>query len=285
MTNDQEWYQQRRERQPEHRSRFGRSYRLDQEFGADDPAPVLSNGAAPAWPRADAAALETLREAHITSCQLVPWGSNYTFAVVLQRGDGDETTGIYKPGRGEAPLWDFDAGTLYRREYASYLLSCLLDWRFIPPTVVREGPHGVGTVQLYVEPDTHTSDQVLLRDHAAALRRIFLFDLLANNADRKASHCFLGRHDRLIWGIDHGLTFHVHPKLRTVLWNFCGEPIPADLLKVLEALEREAKRVRATLRPYLDRAEIDMLFSRVRNLRESQVFPMLNPRRNIPYGW
>lgn len=257
-----------------------------------DPEPIMPD-ASGLWQRPDEATLHALRKSRITDSQLVPWGSNYTFAVSLDypgdflpEGDGAATlTGIYKPGRGEIPLWDFDAGTLYKREYASYLLSCLLDWRFVPPTVIRDGPHGIGTVQLYVEPETGISDRKLLEEHGAALRRVFLFDLLTNNADRKASHCFVGRVDRRVWGIDHGLTFHVQPKLRTVLWAFCGDPVEPELIRVLEALEANAKRIRHLLRPYLDPGEIEMLFSRSRAIRESRVFPMLNPRRNIPYGW
>ena len=95
----------------------------------------------------------------------------------------------------------------------------------------------------------------------------------------------MGRHDRLLWGIDHGLTFHVQPKLRTVLWEFCGEPIEPELIETITAIEAESKQVRALLRPYLAPTEIEMLFARMRNLRETQVFPTLNPRRNIPYGW
>lgn len=251
---------------------------------AGDPPPVTSLDAS-LWPVPDAATLQALGAAHISDLQLVPWGSNYTFAVALRRDGEDDLIAIYKPERGETPLWDFESGTLYRREYAAYLLSCLLGWRFIPPTVIRDGPHGVGTVQLYVEPDTSVHDRTLRQNYADALRRIALFDLITNNADRKASHCFVGRHDRRVWGIDHGLTFHVQPKLRTVLWDFCGEPIGPDLLEALEALERDAGRVRATLRPYLRRVEIDGLFARIRALRASGTYPLLNPRRNIPYGW
>ncbi|HET9014161.1 MAG TPA: SCO1664 family protein [Thermomicrobiaceae bacterium] len=236
-------------------------------------------------PAPDPATLAALATGRIADCKLVPWGSNYTFAVALDLPGADPLTAIYKPERGEVPLWDFDSGTLYRREYASFLLSCLLGWHFIPPTVIRDGPHGVGTVQLYVEPDESVHDRTVRREYRRDLERIALFDLLANNADRKASHCFVGRADRRVWGIDHGLTFHVQPKLRTVIWDFCGEPIDVDLLAALGALAADKPAVRAALRPFLARQEIDMLFARLANLLDGQIFPMLNPRRNVPYGW
>lgn len=262
--------------------------RQDQHRHAERPADEL-RPVRPAseslWPEADPLVLETLRTAHITECQLVPWGSNYTFAVTLSRDSQPDLIGIYKPSRGEIPLWDFEAGTLYRREYAAYLLSRLIGWSFIPPMVIRDGPHGTGTVQLYVEPDVAVNDRALRRSYASQLQRIALFDLITNNADRKASHCFVGLHDRHLWGIDHGLTFHIQPKLRTVIWDFCGEPIDGELLTTLEALLDHEPRVRATLRPYLRRSEIDSFFSRVRSVHDRGIFPMLNPRRNIPYGW
>lgn len=241
-----------------------------------DPAP---------WPAPDPDTLAALRSWAITECQLVPWGSNYTFAVRLEQDGQESMIGIYKPASGEIPLWDFESGTLYRREYASYLVSELLGWHFIPPMVIRDGPHGIGTVQLYVEPDTRIHDRELHRRYADELLFVALFDLLTNNADRKASHCFVGRRDRLLWGIDHGLTFHVQPKLRTVLWESCGQPFGPALQAGLCRLERDAALVRQRLRPYLRPREIDQLFVRLDALREAGEFPMLNPRRNIPYGW
>ncbi|MDI3340817.1 MAG: SCO1664 family protein [Sphaerobacter sp.] len=237
------------------------------------------------WRPPDPATLRLLRDGRVMDCQLVPWGSNYTFAVVLAHDDHPATVAIYKPRAGETPLWDFAAGTLYRREYAAFLVSCLLGWHFIPPVVIRDGPHGIGTMQLYVEPDASVRDRDLRRRFADELRRVALFDLITNNADRKASHCFVGAEPRQVWAIDHGLTFHVHPKLRTVLWDFCGQPIDDELLEALGVLEREAETVRATLAPYLERREVEMFLHRVRAVRERGVFPQLDPRRNVPYGW
>lgn len=226
-----------------------------------------------------------LETAEITDCQLVPYGSNYTFAVALEQPDADPLVGIYKPRNGEAPLWDFDSGTLYRREYASYLLSRVLGWHFIPPTVIRGGPHGVGTVQQYIEPRRETSRRSQLDDREAELRRICLFDVLTNNADRKGSHFFVGEHDGRLWGIDHGLTFNVQPKLRTVIWDYCGEPIPEDLRDDLRRLVRHQRAVQPLLAPYLSGSELRVLFRRAADLLLQPVYPHPTHRRSIPYGW
>jgi hypothetical protein len=229
--------------------------------------------------------VRTMCEAEIDECKLVPWGSNYTFAITFVTAGGDAPIAIYKPASGEIPLWDFDSGSLYRREYASFLLSRVLGWHFIPPTVIRNGPHGIGTVQLYIEP-LQRAQNLFARDrYQAALRRVFVFDLLVNNADRKSSHLFVGRQDRRLWGIDHGLTFHTDAKLRTVVWNFCGEPLDMNMQQTLDRLVRHQSRIGALLDPYLRDAEIDRLFSRAAQLRHDGTLPFLNQRRNIPYGW
>jgi hypothetical protein len=225
-----------------------------------------------------------LRDAEMTDTQLVPWGSNYTFAAAMQLEDGTSFPAIYKPEQGEAPLWDFESGTLYRREFASYLVSRCLGWRFVPPTVIRHGPYGVGTVQLYIEP-AKTGRERDWRLHRDQLQQIALFDLITNNADRKGGHFFLGRYQPQVWGIDHGLTFHVNPKLRTVLWDFCGEPVDPRLTRALRRIERRQEMLLALLRPYLSIDEILMVMVRVERVLQTGTFPMLNPRRNIPYGW
>lgn len=226
-----------------------------------------------------------LATADITDCQLVPWGSNYTFAVALQRAGRQPLVAIYKPSSGEIPLWDFQAGTLYRREYASYLLSRVLGWHFIPETVIRDGPHGTGTVQLYVEPAKGTRDRVIRQTHDTELRQMFLFDVLTNNADRKSSHFFVGAHDHRLWGIDHGLTFHSHPKLRTVIWDYCGDPVDTELIARVRAIVRHSPMIAALLRPYLRDDEIQALLARARVIAAQSTYPMLSERRNIPYGW
>lgn len=235
----------------------------------------------------DRATLRQLQTAEITDCQLVPYGSNYTFAVALEQSGHEPLIGIYKPRNGEAPLWDFDGGTLYRREYASYLLSRILGWHFIPPTVIRDGPHGIGTVQRYVEPRKETGRRyhLLEREREDELKRICLFDVLTNNADRKGSHFFVGDDDGRLWGIDHGLTFNVQPKLRTVLWDYCGDPIPEELRQDLRRLVRHQQVVQAVLRPYLSGSELRALFRRAADLLLQPDFPYPTQRRHIPYGW
>ena len=172
--------------------------------------------------------VDLLATGQVVGSRPIPWGSNYSFVVSLGRSGDGEVLAVYKPRRGEVPLWDFPDGTLYRREYAAYRVSRALGMGFIPPTVIREGPQGVGTFQLYVEPDESTEYYRFRSDHTDELRSIAIFDILTNNADRKAGHCFKGRDGR-IWGIDHGLCFNVVPKLRTVIWEFCGQGLPSAL--------------------------------------------------------
>jgi hypothetical protein len=242
------------------------------------------DGTSPA-PLTEAEALTLLQDGEITASKLVPWGSNYTFAVAVEDGDGRATLAIYKPRAGEAPLYDFPDGTLYRREQASYLLSRRLGWRLVPPTVVRDGPNGVGSVQLYVEPEADSKE---LRHFWSGkhldVERLVLFDHLANNADRKIGHLLRDTTGK-VWGIDHGLTFNRVPKLRTVLWQFVGEPVAPHLTRDLACLLDRADDLRAELRPYLDRSEVDALLARLDRFLERPVYPDLNPRRNIPYGW
>jgi hypothetical protein len=238
-----------------------------------------------AAPLAEETAIRLLTEGEITSAQLVPWGSNYTFAVVITRPNGAEQSAIYKPREGEAPLYDFPGGTLYKRELASYRLSRRLGWNIVPPTIIRDGPHGVGSVQLYVEPDRSITDHDTFWNQCRPeIERIVLFDHIANNADRKSGHLIRDRHGRL-WGIDHGLTFNHVPKLRTVLWQYVGLPVADDLLADLERLLAERDDVWGELDDLLSRRELAALFQRVETLVEEKRYPRLNPRRNVPYGW
>lgn len=230
-------------------------------------------------PQDEAAWLELLAQGDVLDCQPLPWGSNYAFALLLRDGR-HQALAVYKPRRGEAPLWDFPAGTLYRREYAAFLLSQLLGWAFVPPTVVRNGPHDVGVVQRYIEPVADYRG--LGAEHDDELRRIALFDLVTNNADRKSGHCLKDRDGR-IWSIDHGLTFHTAPKLRTVLWEYCGQHFPQPALEDLRRLHARADELRAAFAPWLTRAEIDACLQRIERLLERPRFPQLDSRRNVPY--
>ncbi len=167
----------------------------------------------------------------------MPWSSNATFLVSVRDGD-DEARAIYKPGRGERPLWDFPDG-LYRREVAAFELSEAMGVGVVPPTVLRaEAPLGVGSLQWFVEADFE-QHYFVLHEHRPELhdqfRAIATFDLLANNTDRKSGHCLLGPDDR-IWAIDNGLCFAEDDKLRTVIWEFGGEPIPAHLLEGVQSI-------------------------------------------------
>lgn len=196
---------------------------------------------------------------------LLHGASNYTF---LARLDPHPPTGlraVYKPARGESPLWDFQAGTLYQREVAAYELSKVFGWPRIPPTVVRRNaPHGVGAVQEFIEAD----GRHFLGDHADqrdTWQRVALFDIIANNADRKSGHCLFDADDR-VWVIDHGLTFHVEPKLRTVIWDFSGEPLPRDLCGDVERTlsEAEVGSLAKALEELITPAEAKVLKRRMR---------------------
>ncbi len=173
--------------------------------------------------------------------ELIPWGSNYTFFVELSRDDRPAALAVYKPRRGEAPLWDFPDGTLYKRERAAFLACKALGWGFIPLTVIRDGPEGIGSMQLFVETEGHPHRPEFTAAHQLELARIALYDLIANNADRKAGHCLLGADGR-VWSIDHGLTFHTDPKLRSILWEFYQAEIPSELLDDVRALLDSAAR-------------------------------------------
>ena len=230
---------------------------------------------------------ELLTCARMVECEVIPWSSNYTFAARLVSDERPDCLAIYKPRRGEVPLYDFPDGTLYKRERAAYLTSRALGWGFIPPTVIRDGPHGIGSVQLYVEAEPRAEFFQYKDDHRAEVQRIALFDVIANNADRKAGHCLKGRDGR-IWGIDHGLTFNTAPKLRTVIWDFAGEPIPVPLLRQLAEWSQDATRsdaLRGQLDELLSRQEVNTFFRRVDAILEQGSYPSMASRRSIPWPW
>ena len=193
--------------------------------------------------------------------------SNYTFLVELcdSQDAAPPLRAVYKPAEGESPLWDFPAGTLYRREVAAYLLAKHLGWPRIPPTVVREdAPHGVGALQMYVEPQPQRHYLVSDGKPADLWIEVALFDVLANNADRKSGHCITDA-EGLIWMIDHGLTFHVEPKLRTVIWDFAGQHVPARLRPDLEqtAVALRAGDLAGCMGELLSRRELATLRGRL----------------------
>ena len=229
-----------------------------------------------------------LEHGTIEGIELIPWGSNYTFAALVTGDSDTRCYAVYKPRRGEVPLRDFPNGTLYKRERAAYVLTHHLGWDMIPPTVIREeGPHGIGSLQLYVEPCTGPTAQFdrLRESHRCDLQRLAVFDLLANNADRKGGHCLLDVRGH-VWGIDHGLTMHHVPKLRTVIWDYCGEPFPSALVSDLSGLRADRSRLRALeveLRQLISHQEWDALLQRWDRLLANPCYPTLDPYRNVPW--
>jgi len=213
------------------------------------------------------------------------WGSNYTFLVTITDEQG-ELPAVYKPARGERPLWDFPARSLARREVAAYQLSRRLGWDLVPPTVLRsDGPAGAGSLQLFVTADPERHYFTLSPEEKQRLRPAALFDLLINNADRKGGHILLGEGGR-VWLIDHGVCFHQDDKLRTVIWDFVGEPIPEELMEDLRRLQAGLQSRGDTyqgLRPLLNRAEMAALLARLEGLLEAGIFPGPGPGR--PYPW
>lgn len=211
----------------------------------------------------------------------MPWSSNGTYLAEAAL-DGRVTDSVYKPHRGERPLWDFPSG-LYRREVAAYELSQALGWDLVPLTVLRtEAPLGEGSLQLFVDADFEQHYFTLYEDeqYHDQLRAICAFDLLANNTDRKSGHCLLGR-DGHIWAIDNGLSFHQEFKLRTVIWEFGGEPVPAHLLDDVSRLVEEG--LTPPLLALLDPFERDALVTRARALVREGCFPVDRTGRRYPW--
>jgi uncharacterized repeat protein (TIGR03843 family) len=226
------------------------------------------------------AALDLLTRGDVALRGRMPWASNATFLAELML-DADTTLAIYKPERGERPLWDFSPG-LYKREIAAYHLSEALGWGLVPLTVCRDGPFGEGSLQLFIPADFE-QNYFTLRDkpeHRDRLERICLFDILANNADRKGGHCLLGD-DGAIYAIDNGLCFHADWKLRTVIWDFGGEPIPAPLLADIRLLLKGP--VPAALGDLLDPGEKKALLARARAVLKAGRFPEDTTGRRYPW--
>jgi uncharacterized repeat protein (TIGR03843 family) len=181
-------------------------------------------------------------------------------------------------------LWDFPVATLARREVAAYQVSEALGWRLVPPTVYRsKGPVGPGSFQLFIEHDPEYHYFSFEEEDHHRLRPTVLFDILINNADRKGSHVLKDDQGHL-WLIDHGICFHEEDKLRTVIWNFAGEPIPENLCQDISKLYDELARgtkLAAELKPHLSQAEIKALEGRAERLMASGHFPNPNPSRRF----
>jgi uncharacterized repeat protein (TIGR03843 family) len=257
-------------------------------------------------PTEDAAAiLAVLSKGDIEVKGRLRWSSNATFLVAVRPpgerrgkqvkgrpGAGADVSpddggprpmlAIYKPTKGERPLWDFPRG-LWKREVAAYELAAALGWDIVPPTTPRlDAPLGPGSLQYCIDAVVEEHYFSLLEEprHHEALKRIAAFDLIANNADRKSGHCLLDRHGH-IWAIDHGLCFHSEPKLRTVIWDFAGDKIEHELLSSLEPLSRA--EVPGVIADLLDDEEITALSERAATVFSLGKFP--EPSGDFPYPW
>ena len=218
------------------------------------------------------------------------WGSNYTFLTQINY-KGETSLAVYKPIRGERPLWDFPAASLAHREVAAYIVSRSLGWNLVPETVYRsDGPLGEGSLQNFID---HTPDYHYFNFSVSDLQRlrpVALFDILVNNADRKGSH-ILFDHDRNFWLIDHGICFHYEDKLRTVIWDFAGEVIPDNLCKDMYSLLKKlgprdatSKSLFIELSNHLNFKEIDAIRTRTEKLLAMGKFPSPDiTRRAFPW--
>jgi uncharacterized repeat protein (TIGR03843 family) len=232
--------------------------------------------------------LTVLTQGNITERGLLPYSSNHSFLVMVDH-DSMTLPAVYKPRRGESPLWDFEWGTLCQRETAAYTVSHALGWGLVPPTVLRDGSRGVGSVQLFIPNDEAEHYFTVQADarFAPALRRLALFDFVINNADRKSGHCLIDENQRL-WAIDHGICFHAEYKLRTVIWEFSHERIEEALLEDLRRLYANivhADSVFATeLCALLSGQERAALLARLQTLLHTRTYPGPQVhRRNYPW--
>ncbi len=207
-------------------------------------------------------------------------GSNYTFFVDVQH-EGETYQAVYKPIKGEQPLWDFPDNTLAQREVAAYLLSEQLGFHFVPFTTLREdGPHGPGSLQEYINYDVEYHYFNFSDEDKQLLKPVMFFDLLINNADRKGSHVFFEDDIHKLYVIDHGICFHEEDKLRSVIWDFAGQAIPSELLAPLSQTEGWPAIFESCLSP----REITALQRRAERLCISKVFPRTpRDRRAFPY--
>jgi len=230
--------------------------------------------------------LRLLSEGEIEAEGLIPWSSNATLLVTV-RDEESSTLAVYKPQRGERPLWDFSHGTLGLREVAAYLVCEAMGWGFVPPTVLCQGPYGLGSVQFFIhaQEDAHF---FTIRDDAAyqsALMRLAAFDVVANNADRKSGHCLVD-HEGKLWAIDNALTFHAEPKLRTVIWEFASQPLPEYVLEGLRTLQgslAEGSPLTQALEQLLSGGELVALRQRLNSLLDLGYFPEPGLERSVPW--
>lgn len=230
--------------------------------------------------------LDLLSSGEIEVEGLIPWSSNATLLITV-RDEELSSLAIYKPQGGENPLWDFTYGTLGMREVAAYLVCDALGWEMIPPTVLRQGPHGLGSVQFFIHAQDEAHYFTIQDDpgYTPDLMRLAAFDVIANNADRKSGHCLVDHQGRL-WAIDNALTFHDEPKLRTVIWDFATQSLPesvlADLLSLQAILDKGAQLALA-LGQLLSEEEVAAFRQRLHRLIDAAHFPEPGPGRVVPW--
>lgn len=252
---------------------------------------ALDAGPADGGRRDDVPILCALAEAPITRVAEVLYGSNAVFILELDASDpeidGERMRAIYKPLRGERPLWDFPRHTLHMREVATYLVDAALDLGHVPPTALRDGPLGPGSLQLYVHalaPDRLEGDVEALEEQ---LRQVAALDVLVNNADRKRAHLLVTSGPR-IRAIDNALTFLPYPRQRTALIALGGSALPPEAAKRVRDLAADAVRLEA-LRQRLSRmlaaAEVDAFAHRLRELADDPVYPVLDDWDGRPFEW
>ena len=219
-----------------------------------------------------AEALELLRTGALEIEGRLVDASNTTLYCALT-GAGTSVACVYKPVRGERPLWDFPDGTLAEREVAAYELSAAIGWNVVPPTVLRDGPLGEGMVQLWLDGDETVDLTRLVRADEPPLRRMVLFDAVINNADRKGGHLIPmpGGH---VYGVDHGVSFHQQDKLRTVLWSWAGDPLPEEAVDALSELRALLEgQLGDALSTRLTRREVTAVRRRVDRLLQRRAYP------------
>lgn len=224
-----------------------------------------------------------LRDGEMRLVGLLPGASNYTF--LAEVGEGKRTVPlVYKPRQGETPLWDFPEGTLCNREVAASVLSEALGWPNVPATVLRDGPHGPGSVQLYVEVDRGEHYFTLRHRFVEEFQKVAAFDVIAGNGDRKGGHCLLAPDGR-VWSVDHGLCFAARPWLRTVIWDFAGQRVPDPLLRDVRRVAGELRSgsVRTRLQELLLPEEIESAADRADELVLTGTFPHPGPGRSHPW--
>ena len=240
---------------------------------------------------ADAPVLRDLATAPVAGIGRIVYASNAVFLLELEAEDpatpGQPLRGVYKPARGERPLWDFPRGTLHLREVASYRVDAALGFGLVPPTVLRDGPAGPGSLQLFVE----AAERRPLKKEREALEEklplVATLDALINNADRKSAHLLVSREMR-VWGIDNGLSFLPYPRQRTVLLRLGGSPLPDEAAAAVVALQNDRRRLtklRRQLLQLLSGEEVEAFVHRLAELAATPVYPVLDPWDGRPFEW